>query len=52
MTPTFALVSSSMRPRRKSAIAREAAAIADRPSSGYIPAWDAVPWKRKSSSRP
>ena len=44
--PTFALVSSSMRPRRRSAIAREAARIAERPSSGYIPAWAARPWKR------
>ena len=51
MTPTFALVSSSTRPRRKSAIARDAAAIAERPSSGCIPACAAAPWKRKSRSR-
>ena len=44
--PTFAVVSSSTRPSRRSAIARAAAAIAERPSSGYMPAWDARPWKR------
>jgi hypothetical protein len=51
MTPTLALVSSSTRPSRKSAIAREAAAMAERPSSGCMPACAAVPWKRKSSRR-
>ena len=34
IVPTFAVVSSSTRPSRISAIARAAAAIADRPSSG------------------
>ena len=37
MTPTFAVVSSSIRPSRRSEIARAAAAIAERPSSGYMP---------------
>ena len=37
MRPTFAVVSSSSRPRRRSAMAREAAAIADRPSSWALP---------------
>jgi len=46
IVPTFAVVSSSTRPRRRSAIARAAAAIAERPSSGYMPEWDARPWKR------
>jgi hypothetical protein len=32
ISPTLAVVSSSIRPRRKSAIARAAAAIAERPS--------------------
>ena len=40
ITPTLALDSSSIRPSRMSAIARAAARIADRPSSGYIPACD------------
>ena len=46
--PTFAVVSSSMRPRRRSEIARAAAAIAERPSSGYMPECAARPWKRTS----
>ena len=48
IVPTFAVVSSSSRPSRKSAIARAAAAIAERPSSGYMPECDARPWKRTS----
>ena len=48
IVPTFAVVSSSIRPSRRSAIARAAAAIAERPSSGYMPACDARPWKRTS----
>ena len=47
--PTFAVDSSSIRPSRISAIARAAAAIADRPSSGYIPACAARPWNVISS---
>ncbi len=46
ITPTFAVVTSSIRPSRRSAIARAAAAIADLPSSGAIPEWAARPWKR------
>ena len=49
IVPTFAVDSSSTRPRRISAIARAAAAIAERPSSGYIPACEARPWKVISS---
>ena len=49
ITPTFAVVSSSIRPSRRSAIARAAAAIAERPSSGNMPACAARPWKRTSS---
>src|SRR5213076_413185 len=37
MVPTFAVVSSSMRPRRRSAIAFAAACTAERPSSGNMP---------------
>ena len=48
MTPTFADVSSSIRPSRMSAIARAAAAIAERPSSGYMPACAARPWNTAS----
>ena len=44
MTPTLAVVISSMRPRLMSAIARPAAAIALRPSSGAMPACAATPW--------
>ena len=44
MSPTFADESSSIRPSLKSATAFAAAAIADRPSSGYMPAWAARPW--------
>ena len=51
MTPTFALVTSSILPRRRSAIARDAAWIAERPSSGAIPAWAARPWNRTSNDR-
>ena len=40
--------SSSTRPSLKSAIAFAAAAIADRPSSGYMPAWAARPWNLTS----
>ena len=50
--PTFAVVCSSIRPSRRSAIARDAAAIAERPSSGTIPAWAARPWKRAEIVRP
>ena len=46
ITPTLALDRSSIRPSRMSAIARAAAKIAERPSSGYIPAWAARPWNR------
>ncbi len=46
ITPTFADVSSSIRPRRRSETARDAAAIAERPSSGNMPACEARPWKR------
>ena len=48
ISPTLAVVSSSIRPSRKSAIARAAAAIAERPSSGYIPACAARPWNLTS----
>ena len=48
ITPTLALDWWSMRPSRMSAIARAAARIAERPSSGYMPAWDARPWNRAS----
>ena len=44
MRPTFAVVSSSTRPSRMSAIARAAAWIAERPSSGDMPACAARPW--------
>jgi hypothetical protein len=47
--PTLAVVSSSMRPSRISEIARAAAAIADLPSSGYMPACAARPWNVMSS---
>jgi DeoR/GlpR family transcriptional regulator of sugar metabolism len=40
---------SSLEPTAKEEIARAAAAMADRPSSGYIPAWAARPWKRARS---
>ena len=46
MMPTFAVVSSSTRPSRRSEIGRAAAAIAERPSSGYMPECAARPWKR------
>ena len=49
ITPTFAVVSSSSRPRRRSAIARAAAAMAERPSSGLIPACAARPRKTAST---
>ena len=49
IVPTFAVESSSTRPRRNSAIARAAAAIADRPSSGCMPEWEARPWNVTSS---
>jgi hypothetical protein len=49
IVPTFAVESSSTRPNRISAIARAAAAIADLPSSGCIPAWAARPWNVTSS---
>ena len=49
IVPTFAVEISSTRPRRISAIARAAAAIAERPSSGYMPACDARPWNVTSS---
>ena len=49
--PTFAVVSSSIRPRRRSAIAFAAAAIAERPSSGTIPECAGRPWKRTSMDR-
>ncbi len=49
--PTFAVVSSSIRPSRRSAIARDAAAIAERPSSGTIPECAGRPWKRTSIER-
>ena len=42
-SPTFAVVSSSIRPSRISAIARAAAAIALRPSSGAMPEWASRP---------
>ena len=44
IVPTFAVVSSSMRPSRRSAIAFAAAWIADRPSSGNMPECAARPW--------
>src|SRR3954462_9229085 len=43
MLPTFAVVSGSIRPRRIAAIARAAARIALRPSSGRTPACAAWP---------
>ena len=46
ISPTFAVVSSSIRPSRRSAIARAAAEIAERPSSGTIPECAGRPWKR------
>ena len=45
IVPTFAVESSSTRPSRISEIARAAARIAERPSSGYIPECAARPWK-------
>ena len=48
MIPTFAVVSSSIRPSLRSEIARAAAAIADRPSSGYMPECAARPWNLTS----
>ena len=48
ISPTFAVVSSSMRPSRISAIARAAAAIALRPCSGAMPEWASRPMKRAS----
>ena len=48
IVPTLAVVSSSTRPSRRSAIARAAAAIAERPSSGNMPECEARPWKRTS----
>ena len=50
MRPTLALVTSSIRPSGMSAIARAAATIAERPSSGYMPACAARPWNVDSSS--
>ena len=44
IVPTFAVDSSSTRPSRNSEIARAAAAIAERPSSGCIPECAARPW--------
>ena len=44
ISPTFAVDSSSTRPSLKSAIAFAAAAIAERPSSGYMPECAARPW--------
>jgi len=43
-TPTFAVVSSSMRPTGMAAVARAAATIAERPFSGSMPACAARPW--------
>src|SRR5207248_1258606 len=48
--PTFAVESSSTRPSRISEIARAAAAIAERPSSGCIPECAARPWNVTSSA--
>ena len=48
IVPMFAVVSASIRPSRIAAIARAAASIALRPSSGRIPACACVP--RKSAS--
>ena len=45
MRLTFAVVSASIRPRRIAPIARAAASIALRPSSGRTPACAAVPRK-------
>ena len=49
IVPTFAVESSSTRPSRNSEIARAAAAIAERPSSGCMPECAARPWKVTSS---
>ena len=43
--PTLAVVCSSIRPSGIAAIAWAAARIAERPSSGRMPAWAARPWK-------
>ena len=48
IVPTFAVLSSSIRPSLSSAIARAAAAIAERPSSGCMPACAARPVKTAS----
>ena len=45
IVPTLAEVTSSIRPSRMSATARAAAAIAERPSSGAMPAWADCPVK-------
>jgi purine-nucleoside phosphorylase len=49
MTPTFAVVSSSMRPSCRAVTARAAARMALIPFSGSMPAWAALP--RMSTSR-
>ena len=51
MVPTFAVVSSSIRPRLRSAIPRAAPTIADRPSSGLMPACAERPRKTTSTFR-
>ena len=48
ISPTFAVVSASIRPSRMSAIARAAATMALRPSSGAIPECAARPMKRRA----
>ena len=50
ISPTLAVVASSMRPSAIAATAFAAAAIALRPTSGRIPAWAAAP-RNWSSSR-